>query len=157
MPSVQVPGFDIATSGRTRLSRSMNRKSAMTRHARIELRDLHLPVSIGTYGPDDVVPEAHVLDLDLTIAPDRVLVASDAMAHVFDYDPLIAEIAAIAESRKFETQEYLMTLIVNACAAYGEILSLAISLRKFPVLGGTGSLGVRLTLAAEDLAALRAK
>lgn len=135
----------------------MNRKSAMTRHARIELRDLHLPVSIGTYGPDDVVPEAHVLDLDLTIAPDRVLVASDAMAHVFDYDPLIAEIAAIAESRKFETQEYLMTLIVNACAAYGEILSLAISLRKFPVLGGTGSLGVRLMLAAEDLAALRAK
>jgi hypothetical protein len=37
----------------------------MTRLARIELRDLHLPVSIGTYGPGDVVPDAHVLDLTL--------------------------------------------------------------------------------------------
>ena len=127
----------------------------MTRHARIELRDLHLPTSIGTYGPDDVIPEAHVLDLDLTISPDRVQIASDAMDHVFDYDPLIAQIAAIASSRTFETQEYLMTLTTQACAACSEIIAVEICLRKYPVLAGTGSLGVRLTLGANDLAALR--
>lgn len=127
----------------------------MTRQARIELRDLHLPVSIGTYGPGDVVPDAHVLDLTLAIAPDLVQVASDGMASVFDYDPLIAEIAEIALSRKFETQEYLMTLITRACAAYAEIEAVEICLRKSPVLAGTGSLGVRLALGAEDLAALR--
>lgn len=127
----------------------------MPRQARIELRDLHLPVLIGTYGPDDVVPDAHVLNLDLTISPDLVQVTSDAMANVFDYDPLMAQIAAIARSRTFETQEYLMTLIVQACAAHHEITAVDISLRKHPVLDATGSLGVRLILTAEDLAALR--
>lgn len=127
----------------------------MTRLARIELRDLHLPVSIGTYGPGDVVPDAHVLDLTLAIAPDLVQIASDEMANVFDYDPLIAEIAEMARSRTFETQEYLMTLITQACAAYDAIEAVEICLRKSPVLAGTGSLGVRLILGAEDLAALR--
>lgn len=127
----------------------------MPRKARIELHDLHIPVSIGTYGPDDVVPDAHVLDLDLTISPDLVQVASDHMDNVFDYDPLIAQIAVIARSRKFETQEYLMTLITQACAAYSEIVAVEICLRKYPVLSGTGSLGVRLILDAEDLLALR--
>lgn len=128
----------------------------MTRHARIELRDLHLPVSIGTYGPDDVVPDAHVLDLDLTISPDLVQVGSDAMANVFDYDPLISQIAAIARSRPFETQEYLMTLITQVCAGFSAIIAVEMCLRKYPVLAGTGSLGVRLILGADDLAAIRA-
>ncbi len=128
----------------------------MPRQARIELRDLHLPASIGTYGPDDVVPDAHILDLYLTISPDLVQITSDSMASVFDYDPLMAQIAAIARSRTFETQEYLMTMIVQACAAHYAIDAIDISLRKHPVLGGTGSLGVRLILAAEELAALRA-
>lgn len=121
----------------------------------IELRDLHLPVSIGTYGPDDVVPDCHVLDLDLTISPDLVQVASDDMDCVFDYDPLIAQIAAIARSRTFQAQEYLMMLIAQACAAYSAILAVEISLRKSPVLAGTGSLGVRLILGAEDLIQMR--
>ena len=127
----------------------------MTRQARIELRDLHIPACIGTYGPDDVVPDSHTLDLDLTISPDLVQIASDDMANVFDYDPLIAQIAVIARSQKFETQEYLMTLIVRACAAYSQIDSIQISLRKRPVLAGTGSLGVRLTIEADDLAEMR--
>ncbi len=128
----------------------------MTRRARIELRDLHLPASIGTYGPDDVVPDAHVLDLDLTISPGQVQVASDEMANVFDYDPLIAQIAAIARSQQFDTQEYLMTLIVQACARFSEVIALEMCLRKYPVLAGTGSLGVRLILGADDLATVRA-
>lgn len=128
----------------------------MTRLARIELRDLHLPVSIGTYGPGDVVPDDHILDLTLTIAPDLVQIASDEMVNVFDYDPLIAKIAEIARSRTFETQEYLMTLITQACASYDVIEAVELCLRKLPVLGGTGSLGVRLVLGSEDLAALRA-
>jgi dihydroneopterin aldolase len=127
----------------------------MTRQARIELRDLHIPACIGTYGPDDVVPDCHALDLDLTISPALVQVASDDMANVFDYDPLVAQIAAIARSQKFETQEYLMTLIVQACAAYSPIEAVEICLRKSPVLAGTGSLGVRLIVEAEGLAAMR--
>jgi dihydroneopterin aldolase len=77
--------------------------------ATIELRDLQLATAIGTYGPGDVVPDAHVLDLTLTIAPDLVLVARDDMALIFDYDPLIAEIDRIARAQRYETQEYLMT------------------------------------------------
>jgi len=128
----------------------------MPRLARIELRDLHLPVSIGNLRRPDVVPDAHILDLTLTIAPDLVQIASDEMVNVFDYDPLIAKIAEIARSRTFETQEYLMTLITQACASYDVIEAVELCLRKLPVLGGTGSLGVRLVLGSEDLAALRA-
>lgn len=127
----------------------------MKSHARIELRDLHVPAAIGTYGPDDVVPDTHVLDLDLAISSDLVQIASDEMVHVFDYDLLIAQIAVIARSRKFETQEYLMTLIAQACAAHAEILAAEICLRKYPVLAGTGSLGVRLIMGSENLAAMR--
>jgi len=91
----------------------------MTRHARVELRDLHLTVSIGTYGPDDVVPNAHILD------------------------------------QSFETQEYLITLITRACAAYRQIEALEISLKKQPVLADSGTLGVWLSLGSEDLVLMR--
>jgi len=121
----------------------------------VELRDLETAARIGTYGPDDVVPEAHLLDLTLTIAPDLVLIAQDAMAHVFDYDPLIRQIDALARERHYETQEWLMTRIAYACAAYPAIKALDICLRKRPVLAGSGSLGVRLILDVEALSALR--
>ena len=42
----------------------------MPAYSQIELKDLKIAVRIGTYGPDDVVREAHLLDLTLTIAPD---------------------------------------------------------------------------------------
>lgn len=127
----------------------------MTRMASIELRYLQIPSVIGTYGPDDVVPNSHILDLTLTIAPELVHVSADDMALIFDYDPLVSKIAQIARGQKFETQEYLVTLISYACASYEQIIAMEIYLRKRPVLDGTGSLGVRLVFEAEDMAALR--
>jgi dihydroneopterin aldolase len=131
------------------------------RHAEVVLRDLVLPVDLGTYGPDDVVPDAHLMDLTLALAPERVEVAADDMALVFDYDPLIARVARIARERQYATQEYLITRIVEACLDHPEILALDITLRKGPVLagpapGGSGSLGVRLVLGPADLQARRA-
>ena len=100
-------------------------------------------------------PDAHILDSTLTIAPDLVQITADEIALVFDYDPLIAQIDQIAREQKYETQEYLMTLIVRACADYDQIAALDVCLRKQPVLANTGSLGMRLTLETEELAALR--
>jgi dihydroneopterin aldolase len=127
----------------------------MTRTASIELKDLHIATKIGTYGPSDVVPEAHILDLTLTIAPDLVQISADEMALVFDYDPLIKQIDHIARDKHYETQEYIVSLIAKACAGYRQIVALDVALRKQPVLAGTGSLGVRLTLGAEEMNALR--
>jgi dihydroneopterin aldolase len=124
--------------------------------ALIELRDLHLATAIGTYGPKDVVPRNHILDLTLEIAPTLVQVAADDMSLVFDYDPLIAQIDAISAHQKYETQEYLMTLIARACAQYDQIVGLDICLKKQPVRRDTGSLGVRLRLGHSDLLTLRA-
>lgn len=121
----------------------------------VELRDLKIPVRIGTYGPDDVVPDAHILDLTLTIAPRLVMIARDDMALVFDYDPLIRQIDALARASHYETQERLMTRIAEACAQYPQIEALDICLRKRPVLSGTGTLGVRLIVDTEGIAALR--
>ena len=41
-------------------------------HSVIELRDLKLEAVIGSYQPDDVVPEHHLLDLALSIDPSHV-------------------------------------------------------------------------------------
>ena len=121
----------------------------------IELRDLRIETDIGTYGPDDTVPDHHWLDLTLEIRPERVLIDTDGMDRVFDYDPLVVEIDRLAADGHYETQERLMTRIVQACAACPEVIGLEIGLRKTPVRQGSGSLGVRLRLDAAALAPWR--
>jgi dihydroneopterin aldolase len=118
----------------------------MTTNACIELKDLKLQTQIGTYGPGAIVPKQHLLDLTLWIDSKLVLISEDVMANVFDYDPLVIEINRLANDGHYETQERLMTRITQACAAYPEIESLEISLRKLPVSSGSGSLGVRLSM-----------
>ena len=114
--------------------------------ASIELRDLKLQTAIGTYGPGAIIPKQHLLDLTLWIDARLVLISEDVMANVFDYDPLVIEIARLAGDGHYETQERLITRIVEACAKYPEIKAMDISLRKLPVRAGSGSLGVRLSV-----------
>ena len=127
----------------------------MTCHGTIELRDLKLDTQIGTYGPKDVVPDGHCLDLTLSISPQLILIAEDRMSAVFDYDPLIAEIDRLARDGHYETQEKLMTRILAACASYPQIESAEITLKKSPVRPGSGTLGVRLFADSETLAGMR--
>ena len=127
----------------------------MTTTACIELRDLELSTDIGTYGPGDIVPTQHLLDLTLWINSTLVLISTDLMASVFDYDPLVVEIDRLARDGHYETQERLMTRIVEACAKYLEIESIEIGLKKLPVLSGTGSLGVRLSVDSATLNKIR--
>lgn len=123
--------------------------------ATIELKGLILPASIGTYGPSDTVPDAHVLNMTLSIDPNLVLVASDGMSNVFDYDPLIDTIYLVSRDCHYDTQEWLISRIAGACAAYTEITSIEVGLHKSPVRDGSGALGVRLKLNAKELADLR--
>lgn len=125
--------------------------------ATIELRDLRIETDIGTYGPDDVVPDAHILDMSLIIAPNLVFIEADGVDAVFDYDPLLHEIDALARDGHYHTQERLMTRIVGACAAYPEIEAISLTLRKTPVLGMSGSLGVSLEVGPDVLDRLREK
>ena len=128
----------------------------MTTNACIELKDLKLQIQIGTYGPGAIIPKQHLLDLTLWIESTLVLISKDAMENVFDYDPLVIEINRLAEDVHYETQERLMTKIVEACAQHPEIQSLEISLRKSPVSADSGSLGVRLSVNQKTLDDLRA-
>jgi len=114
--------------------------------ASIELRDLILQTQIGTYGPGAVIPKQHLLDLTLWIDAKLVLISQDVMENVFDYDPLIIEIDRLAADCHYETQERLITRIVEACAKYSEIKAMDIGLRKLPVRAESGSLGVRLSV-----------
>ena len=70
------------------------------------------------------------------------------MRCVFDYDPLIKEIDQLAGLVKYETQEYLMTRIAMACAAYLEIKTIEVSLKKAPVRNGNGSARVKVVVAS---------
>jgi dihydroneopterin aldolase len=127
----------------------------MKTNACIDLKDLQLQIQIGTYGPGAVIPKQHLLDLTLWIDPKLVFISEDLMENIFDYDPLVIEIERLAGDGHYETQERLMTRIVQACAKYPEIESLEISLRKSPVSQGTGSLGVRLLVDQTTLDELR--
>ena len=111
----------------------------------IELRDLQLHTDIGTYGPNEIRPDIHLLDLRLGIALNQVVISHDDMANVFDYDPLVMEIERLANGH-YETQERLITLIATACAAYTAIQRIEITLKKSPVRLGGGSLGIQLSL-----------
>ena len=111
----------------------------------IELRDLQLHADIGTYGPNEIRPDIHLLDLRLGIAVNQVVISQDDMANVFDYDPLVMEIERLANGH-YETQERLITLIATACAAYTAIQRIEITLKKSPVRLGGGSLGIQLSL-----------
>jgi len=121
----------------------------------IELKNLHLQTQIGTYGPEDIIPRQHFLDLTLWIDPQLVLITKDAMEYVFDYDPLVLEIDRLANDGPYETQERLMTRIVEACAKHSEIQSIEISLRKLPIRNESGSLGVRLIVDQSSLISIR--
>jgi len=121
----------------------------------IELKNLELEPSLGTYGPNDVVPDVHLLDLKLTIDPKLVFIDTDGMDRVFDYDPLIAEINRLAIDGHYHTQERLMTRIVTACAAYEAIEAVELCLSKRPVLRDNGELGFRLYVETEGLAEVR--
>ncbi len=77
------------------------------------------------------------------------------MQSVFDYDPLVNEIDQLARDGHYETQERLMTRIIEACAKYLEIESIQIGLKKIPVRSETGSLGVRLIVDSAMLNGLR--
>ncbi len=127
----------------------------MTLTSTIELRDMILPTDIGTYGPDNPMPDHHLLDLILSIAPTKVLIPSDGMVHIFDYDPLIVDIRTLAKTGHRETQEWLISQIAHLCAAFDHIQGADIFLRKFPIHEESGTLGVRLTLQQDDLAKLR--
>ncbi|MFY9347761.1 MAG: dihydroneopterin aldolase [Orrella sp.] len=127
----------------------------MPTHSTVEIKDLALVTRIGTFKPNEAVPKTHHLDLTLSIDPRLVLIAIDDMAHVFDYDPLVAEIDRIARDGHYETQERLITRIVQACATHDAITALEIFLRKGPVLADSGMLGLRLTVDGAGLAAIR--
>ena len=127
----------------------------MKSNACIELKDLRLQTQIGSYGPNATVPKEHLLDLTLYIDSKLVFIAEDLMENVFDYDPLVLEIIQIAGDGHYETQERLMTRIIQICSKYREIQSLEISLRKSPVFANSGSLGVRLSIDQNSLSNIR--
>ena len=123
--------------------------------AQIELTNLDLDIAIGSYTDGDVVPDKHILDLNLSIDPALVLIDEDQMDRVFDYDPLIREIQRMSREMHYETQERFITRIVDECVKYNEIKSVEVFLRKSPVFGSSGELGVRLVIGEPNLTNLR--
>jgi dihydroneopterin aldolase len=123
--------------------------------ANIELLNLVLNIQIGSYTKSDVVPDKHILDILLSINPELVLINDDKMDRVFDYDPLIRAIQRMAAEMHYETQERFITRIVDICAKEEEIMDVEIFLRKSPVCGSSGELGVRLKINELDLKALK--
>ena len=121
----------------------------------IELFDFQLDVDIGTYKDDKILPIKHILNLTLSIESSLVFIEKDKMDNVFDYDPLIKGINALARETHYETQEKLISLIVKECSNYHKIQELDLFLYKSPLSSSNGKLGVRIMLDEKDLRKLR--
>ena len=122
----------------------------------IELSDLKIAVAMTESALDPGAAQEHLLGLRLVVDPGLVLIDADSMEHVFDYEPLVAEIDRLARDGQYHTQERLITRIARACAACPEIRAADVSLCKTPVLAGSGRLGLRVVLDAADLDGMRA-
>jgi dihydroneopterin aldolase len=110
----------------------------------IELKDLKLGVEIGTHTKGQVQPLYHLLDLKFEIDERFVLIDQDSMDKVFDYDPLIADLERLSANKHFNTQEKLLTEILELCRKYSPPLeSVEVYLRKYPVSSAGGTLGLR--------------
>lgn len=131
----------------------------MTLRSTIELCDVPVKAQIGIFAADDSDPYEHRLDLTLAVDPGLVLVEKDGMKHVFDYDPLLEQIHAVSQDMHYETQEVLASHIVRCCARFDQIQAVEICLKKHRPdgSGGTlcGTIGVRLVVSGDELAALR--
>ena len=132
----------------------------MSLHSTIELTGVPIKAQIGIFTVDEPDLYEHMLDLTLEISPRLVLIQSDGMAQVFDYDPLLEHIHRVSQDRHYETQEMLASRIVQSCAMFEEILGVEVCLNKFRSngAGGTvcGTIGVRLSVTDQDLIRVRA-
>ena len=123
--------------------------------ATIELTDLQLSACIGEHSAAEILPEIHILDLVLTVNPDLVCTDIDKMSDVFDYDPVLDQIYILTKGKRYETQEYLISLIARSCAHFKEVIKVDVSIKKMSKGAVNGKLGVRLVLDEEGLKRLR--
>ena len=126
----------------------------MAYQSSVKLRGLSLNCDIGSYGMNEVVPNKHRLDMELSVEKNLILIEEDKMANVFDYDPLVEEITQISLSGKFNTQEKLITLILKACLKYHQVKAVSLFLYKTPVRTD-GELGITLNISEQELQKLR--
>ena len=124
--------------------------------ATIELTDVQLSACIGEHSADEILPEIHILDLVLTVNPDLACTAIDKMSDVFDYDPVLDQIYRLTKGKRYETQEYLISLIARSCAHFREVIKVDVSIKKMSKGAVKGKLGVRLVLDEGGLKRLRA-
>ena len=120
----------------------------------IELKNLPLDAKIGEQDHENT-QYRHYLDLKFSIETGYVLLKSDHMQKVYDYDPLVANIKKLASSVNFQTQEYLTNCILNLCLEEKKIMDLEIFLYKKSATGSLGSLGVRLLISSTEMSSLR--
>lgn len=131
----------------------------MSLHSNIELTGVPVKAQIGIFKADEPDLYEHTLDLTLIIDPQLVFIQTDGMSQVFDYDPLLEQIHRISQDKHYETQEMLASRIVHCCALFEHIAGVEVCLKKYRSngAGGTvcGTIGVRLRVDGQDLAAVR--
>ena len=76
------------------------------------------------------------------------MINSDGMSKVFDYASLISEIEQLTKNTHYDTQEWLISRILFACASYKAVKAIELFLRKQPVMNKSGELGMKLVVEA---------
>jgi dihydroneopterin aldolase len=117
--------------------------SLAPRSRRIFLEDYDLPVDIGFHEFEIGTPQRLLVSVDVWV--DAAAFAGDDAEHsAWNYDFLRTEIGRLAQSRRFNLQETLVTEIYALIAARAGVTALRVSTRKPDVYPDCAGVGVEL-------------
>ena len=110
---------------------------------KIFLEDYELPVDIGFHEFEVGNPQRLLITVEVWV-DEATFVESDKQAEAWNYDFLRLEIAALANSRRFNLQETLVRGIYELVAARKGVTALRVVTRKPDIYPDCKSVGVEL-------------
>jgi dihydroneopterin aldolase len=113
------------------------------KRATLFLRDFELAMDIGIHAFEIGRPQRVLVDVEMDVAP-TLAFERDDLAGVIDYDFLRGEIAAVAASRRFNTQEAFCAEILARVLMRDNVTRAVVTTRKPDVYDDAAAVGCRM-------------
>lgn len=107
------------------------------------LRDFELSMDIGVHAFEIGRPQRVLVDVEMEVMPDLPF-ERDELAGVIDYDFLRGEIAAVAASHRFNTQEAFCAEILARVLKRDHVKRAVVTTRKPDVYDDAAAVGCRM-------------
>ena len=115
----------------------------------IVFENLDLAIRIGAYASEKLAPQRVRLSIEMLVVPPVVL-ASDHLEEVVNYDTIHGAIMALADAPHVELQETLAETVARICLAPPDVAAVEVYVRKVDVYPDCDSVGIRILRTRQD-------